>query len=166
MNTSRRFVTVGLALALGGLLSACAGGGNGEGAAHAGGHEDGEASVEAAVTGQPASAEDADRVITVETLDSLAFDPETIEVAAGETVTFVVTNPGKATHEFVLGNEAYQEEHGAEMGEGEHGEGAVEVEPGETKRLTWTFDEAGETLIGCHEPGHYEGGMVGTIEIS
>ena len=39
------------------------------------------------------------------------------------------------------------------------------VEPGESALLTWRFTESGEVLFGCHEPGHYEGGMVGTIEI-
>lgn len=42
---------------------------------------------------------------------------------------------------------------------------AVTVEPGDTAKITWRFEDAGEVLYGCHEPGHYEGGMVGTIEI-
>jgi uncharacterized cupredoxin-like copper-binding protein len=42
---------------------------------------------------------------------------------------------------------------------------AVKVGPGETAELTWRFDETGTLLYGCHEPGHYEGGMVGTIEV-
>ncbi len=40
---------------------------------------------------------------------------------------------------------------------------AVEVGPGETKELTWTFTTAGTTLYGCHEPGHYASGMRGSI---
>jgi hypothetical protein len=43
---------------------------------------------------------------------------------------------------------------------------AVTVPPGKTKALTWRFDNVGEVLFGCHEPGHYEGGMVGSIEVS
>jgi uncharacterized cupredoxin-like copper-binding protein len=39
------------------------------------------------------------------------------------------------------------------------------VAPGETEEITWTFTDAGGTLYGCHEPGHYEGGMVGSIEV-
>jgi uncharacterized cupredoxin-like copper-binding protein len=38
-----------------------------------------------------------------ETLDSMSYDPAEIHVEAGETVRFVVSNPGTATHEFVLG---------------------------------------------------------------
>lgn len=42
---------------------------------------------------------------------------------------------------------------------------AVTVRPGETKELTWKFGETGEVLFRCHEPGHYNGGMVGTIVV-
>lgn len=41
----------------------------------------------------------------------------------------------------------------------------VSVESGENASLTWRFTESGEVLYGCHEPGHYEGGMVGTIGV-
>jgi uncharacterized cupredoxin-like copper-binding protein len=36
---------------------------------------------------------------------------------------------------------------------------------GETGRVTMTFDFAQRLLIGCHEPGHYEAGMVGSIDV-
>jgi uncharacterized cupredoxin-like copper-binding protein len=29
-----------------------------------------------------------------------------------------------------------------------------------------TFDEPGNVLFACHQPGHYDGGMVGTITMS
>lgn len=29
----------------------------------------------------------------------------------------------------------------------------------------YTFEETGQLLAGCHEPGHYDGGMVATIVI-
>jgi len=43
---------------------------------------------------------------------------------------------------------------------------AVTAGPGETAELTWRFDESGDLLFGCHEPGHYDGGMVGQITVS
>jgi uncharacterized cupredoxin-like copper-binding protein len=76
-------------------------------------------------------------------------------------VTFVLTNKGKLTHEFVVirttrpagsllkGKEA--DEAGA-VGE----EGAVR--PGETKRLTLTLRRGHYALI-CNLPGHYLGGQ-------
>jgi uncharacterized cupredoxin-like copper-binding protein len=42
---------------------------------------------------------------------------------------------------------------------------SVSVGPGEIKELTWRFDQASEVLYGRHEPGHYKGGMVGSVEI-
>ena len=40
------------------------------------------------------------------------------------------------------------------------------VEPGDTGELSYTFDEAGPVQIGCHEPGHFEAGMVLDVEVS
>lgn len=121
--------------------------------------------------GEPADASEASRTIEVDALDAMAFDPATIEVAAGEVVTFAVTNTGEAVHEFILGDAAMQEEHAAEMGdmgsEMAHDEpNALSIQPGETAELTWRFGEAGTLRYACHEPGHYEAGMVGEITVS
>jgi uncharacterized cupredoxin-like copper-binding protein len=43
---------------------------------------------------------------------------------------------------------------------------AVAVAPGQSKELTYTFTEPGETLAGCHFPGHYDGGMKATITVT
>jgi uncharacterized cupredoxin-like copper-binding protein len=119
--------------------------------------------------GAPADPDDADRTIEIEALDAPKFDPDSLEVDAGDVVTFVVTNAGNNDHEFVLGDEEFQAAHGEAMGAGRmhHGGGmAIVIEPGDTEELTWQFSTRGEVLYGCHEPGHYEGGMVGTIEVS
>lgn len=124
--------------------------------------------------GEPAEAADADRTIEVEALDSLAYEPAAVEVAAGETITFVVTNSGVIVHEFVIGDAEVQEEHEAEMAEmAESGEmqmadepNAISLDPGETKRITWRFAEGGELEFACHQPGHYAGGMVGILTVS
>ena len=123
--------------------------------------------------GEPADAADADRTIEVDANDDLTYDPPSIEIQAGETITFVITNTGQAVHEFTLGDEALQDEHEEEMAEMmEEGEmtmedepNALSLDPGETGELTWHFTSSGELLYGCHEPGHYAGGMVGDITI-
>lgn len=118
--------------------------------------------------GEPGEQSEADRRLNISTLDSLEFVPASVAVEWGDTITFVVTNDGKTAHEFVVGDESYQQEHAAEMAGHERmdmGITGIEIEPGQTRRLTWTFTELGEVLYGCHEPGHYEGGMVGTIEV-
>ncbi|HVF53933.1 MAG TPA: plastocyanin/azurin family copper-binding protein [Actinomycetota bacterium] len=134
------------------------------------GHEHPESGGDAGVVlGAPGESGESDRTVEVIASDDLSFSPEDLEVEVGETVTFVIKNEGSTKHEFVLGDAAYQEAHAGEMSSGHHDAGtgnAVELAPGETKRLTWSFTQPGEMLFGCHEPGHYDGGMVGTIEIA
>lgn len=49
----------------------------------------------------------------------------------------------------------------------DHDSDAGVVEPGQTETFDYTFaSQAGEILAGCHEPGHYDAGMVAKITIS
>ncbi len=124
--------------------------------------------------GEPADAAAADRTVQVTALDTLAFDPATVQVEAGETIAFEVTNDGELVHEFVIGDQALQDEHEEEMKEMvESGEMMMEDEPngisvaaGETKQITWHFSEAGELQFACHQPGHYGAGMKGDVDVS
>jgi uncharacterized cupredoxin-like copper-binding protein len=120
--------------------------------------------------GGPADAGEATRTVDVTTLDTLTFEPSQLNVAAGETVTFRVTNDGQAVHEFILGDAAMQQEHAdgmAQMGEGMVHDQAnsLTLQPGETKQLTWRFGETGVLEYACHQPGHYAAGMRGQITI-
>lgn len=119
--------------------------------------------------GRPGDPADADRKIRIEALDTLEFDPDQVEVEEGEVVTFEVANVGKTIHEFTLGDEDFQMAHEEEMsmdGMAEDAPYSVTVDPGETKELTWVFSKPGEVVYGCHQPGHYEGGMVGAVTVS
>lgn len=106
------------------------------------------------------------RTVQVEMRD-IDFDPASVAVERGETVRFVFTNAGSLVHDAFVGDAAAQEEHERASREGEGGHGghgdsggdAITVDPGESGELVHTFDEAGEILIGCHEPGHYDAGM-------
>ena len=122
--------------------------------------------------GEPADASEADRTIEVTVDNDLAFEPADFEVAAGEVVTFRISNTGDVEHEFVLGDEQAQQQMADEMaeddGHGHSGEmsSAVTIHPGEEAELTWRFpDEATTVLVGCHVPGHYEAGMRGTVTV-
>lgn len=138
--------------------------------------EMGEMEEESFAFGEPADPSEADRTITVVALDDLAFDPSTLEVSAGEVITFEVENSGVLPHDFTLGDEEAQEEHAAEMAEmtgEEMGDEMAHDEPnaltlaaGETKSLTWRFTEPREILYGCHETGHYGAGVVGSITVT
>jgi uncharacterized cupredoxin-like copper-binding protein len=112
--------------------------------------------------------------------DRFRYRPEAIMVRAGRRVTFAVTNAGHLPHEFVLGDRATQLAHERQMqtaatGGHAHTHGAgtqpaspsggLAVPPGETRRLTWAFDEPGIVLYGCHVLGHWAAGMKGTIVV-
>jgi Cu+-exporting ATPase len=114
-----------------------------------------------------------DRTIAVEANDGMHFNPGHITLEEGETIAFTVTNTGNIDHEFVVGDAEVQEEHENEMVEDDEGDGhgdeetyAVEVAPGETKTLVYTFNDTGELEYGCHVPGHYDAGMKGTITVT
>jgi uncharacterized cupredoxin-like copper-binding protein len=107
--------------------------------------------------------------VEVTMTDAMRFEPAALTVKRGAPVTFVVKNAGLIVHEFFVGAEAAQVEHAMEMampGMTSHGHrNGLSVKPGETGELTMTFAEAGSQVVGCHEPGHYDAGMSGTITI-
>jgi len=129
---------------------------------------------------------EADRVIQIEAGD-MWFDPEKLDVTAGETVRFSVTNTGNLKHEFVIGDAEAHEEHREMMqamgeghdnghnGHGEHdmAEGAhggempsISLAPGESETLVWTAPANVDSLIyACNIAGHYESGMLGEIHL-
>lgn len=119
----------------------------------------------------PSASPTAPREIEV-ALSEFAYDPANIDVAAGETVRFVVTNTGTVQHELRLTTQAAVDAHLADAHAG-HGSaheepGLVVVEPGETKSLEWTFtsDPDGPTVVACLIPGHYEAGMHGELHVT
>jgi len=122
-------------------------------------------------TGRPGDPSQATRTIKIATGNELRFTPDTINVKAGETVTFEISDTGSLPHEFTLGTAEMQSTHAAQMaqmsGMAMHDDpGVVSLNPGETKTLTWTFTSPGTVLYGCHVPGHWEGGMKGTITVT
>lgn len=132
---------MGVALAL--VVFAACGGGDGD--------DEG-----AGTLGEAADAADADVTIEVIADDPFEFDPTSIEVEAGQTVLFQVTNEGDIDHEFQIGG-------GAGGHAGHSMEGHLHLPAGESGEMAWSFPEAGEVEFACHIAGHYESGMKGTI---
>lgn len=149
--------------------------------------------VEAVAFGEPGSQSEVNREIEVTMMDNY-FEPETINILAGETVRFVIKNYGDFLHEFNIGtaamHAAHQEEmmtmmeHGMltataiddDMMNMNHSDGgmsghvhddpnSVLLEPGETKELIWKFANATDLEFACNVPGHYDAGMMGRIEL-
>lgn len=124
--------------------------------------------------GHPGEANTVDRTIHIKAKDSMRFVPDKLTVKAGNTIKFVLTNVGKLEHEFVLGTKSEQKKHEKEMREmvqsGEmHMEHAdpneIELDPGATRTLIWTFTKPGTYQYACHEPGHHAAGMIGIITV-
>lgn len=120
--------------------------------------------------GMPGDPADADRVVEIVASDSFSYDPDSVEVSAGETVTFRVTNAGAIRHEFVVGTQEEQDHHEEEMADMggmamADEANAIAIEPGETKDLTLTFTEGGSLQFACHETGHYAAGMIGDLTV-
>jgi uncharacterized cupredoxin-like copper-binding protein len=107
--------------------------------------------------------------IDVTLTDAMRIEPDPMTVPADVPITFVVTNIGVIDHEFMLGDEAEQNDHEQEMlepGAMAHDHSyTIVVKPGETKELVFTFDSPGMTFAGCHIPGHYPAGMKATINV-
>ena len=106
-----------------------------------------------------------ERTITIE-IEHSAFIPTELDVEEGERVRFVVVNNDPIDHEFIVGDEEIQLIH--EKGtEAHHGarDGEISIPAGETRETSYTFDEPGRLLYGCHLPQHYRYGMKGEIRI-
>jgi uncharacterized cupredoxin-like copper-binding protein len=120
--------------------------------------------------GQPGDAKKVDRTVRIKALDTMRYDKRELNVRVGETVRFTVTNAGKVRHEFVIGDAAEQHEHEKEM-QGMPGmvmpdeANGISLAPGETKSIVWQFAGPGTVEFACHEPGHYEAGMVSHITV-
>lgn len=144
-----------------------------------------------AAGGQPGDPAAAKRTIEVVMHDNY-FEPEQLNVAAGETVRLKVRNEGSLVHEFNIGTAAMHEahqgqmqmmvEHGViqgshinhermmmDMGGGhtmEHNHAnSLLLEPGQEAELVWTFASADSLEFACNVPGHYQSGMMGDIHV-
>ncbi len=118
------------------------------------------------VAGDPAAAT---RTIVVEMGDDMRFTPDRVTVEEGETIRFVARNKGAVMHELVIGTPEVLAEHAEMMArfpDMEHDEPYMaHVAPGEAGEIVWTFNRAGEFDFACLLPGHFQAGMVGSIDV-
>lgn len=99
------------------------------------------------------------RIIKIEVTDLLLFDPTVVTIQQGETITFRITNGGKAEHEFKVGpmKDVFDDLPSTPEVAG--------ITPGTTKSLTYTFTGTGPYAYACHAPGHFENGMFGFVNV-
>lgn len=118
--------------------------------------------------GGPGKASDVKRVVQVEARNP-AFNVKQIQVRAGETIKFVVTNKSTIAHEFAIASSKEHEGHRAmmrDMPDMVHEEpNVVTIKPGETKELIWKFGNDTDLEFACNIPGHAEQGMIGKFRV-
>lgn len=112
----------------------------------------------------------ADRTVDITMTDN-KYDPASVQVTKGETIKFRFHNNGAMVHEAFIGSAKDQAHHDQEMvamPDMNHAspDEMVTVKPGKSGDLTVTFDRTGETMIGCHQPGHWAAGMKATVDVT
>jgi uncharacterized cupredoxin-like copper-binding protein len=104
------------------------------------------------------------RMIVLRMDDHLEFVPSEVSVTPGETILFVLPNVGtEVTHEFQLGP---ADRVALDQVDGQIVVEADQIEPRHVAYLTYTFGAVGPYAFACHEPGHYESGMKGIIDLA
>ena len=120
--------------------------------------------------GEPGRAEQVTRTVTIDMADNMRFTPAEVSVRQGETVRFVVRNSGAVKHELVLSTPDELKEHYALMLKNpgmEHADdNMVSVAPGKAGEIVWRFTRAGKVDFACLQPGHYDAGMKGLVNVA
>ena len=131
------------------------------------------------------------RVIKVIMYDNY-YEPNSFQINAGETIKFEVENAGELVHEFNIANKMMHMKHQPEMEKmveneilfadsidkikmknmakidksmGHSHSNSVLLEPKEKGDIIWKFDNAVNVEVACNVPGHYQIGMIATVDI-
>jgi putative spermidine/putrescine transport system substrate-binding protein len=125
--------------------------------------------ISASAIGQPGNPREVSRTVTVTMNDTMRFDPDRIEVHAGETIRFALQNKGQLRHELVLGEPDALRRHAAMMqlmpDMVHSGPNMASLAPGERGELIWRFTRPGFVAFACLQSGHLEAGMKGAVSV-
>jgi uncharacterized cupredoxin-like copper-binding protein len=107
------------------------------------------------------SGAEADEQAVVVEINHSRFDPGHLTFEEGTTVRFVIRNEDPIDHEFILGDREVQARHEVGRDSHHHGRvpGEISVPAGRTRSTSYTIEDAGTLIIGCHLPSHYRYGM-------
>jgi len=118
--------------------------------------------------GEPGKASAVSRTVAVSAQD-MRYSMKSLDVKAGETIRFVLTNKGPSKHEFVIGDRAFHAGHIKEMEAMPDmpmdEDNSIDIPPGKVKALIWRFTKPGSYIFGCDMPGHFQAGMHGIITV-
>jgi uncharacterized cupredoxin-like copper-binding protein len=149
------------------LLASTAIGSAFAGGTRAGGHDHEHDSESIGKAGDPKAAT---RTVKIDMDDAMRFTPAKLTAKQGETIRFQISNSGKLKHEMVLGTEKELKEHYEVMKknpEMEHDDpNQVSLAPGEKGEIVWQFTKTGKVDFACLQPGHFDAGMKGKVEVA
>ena len=141
--------------------------------------------------GSKGNVNDISRVIKVIMYDNY-YEPSSFQINAGETIKFEVENAGELVHEFNIANKMMHIKHQPEMEKmveneilladsidrekmkkmakmdkamGHSHSNSVLLAPNEKGDLVWKFDNAMNIEIACNVPGHYQIGMIASVDL-
>ena len=104
------------------------------------------------------------RMVVIRMDDHLEFVPSEVSITPGETILFALPNVGTAlTHEFQVGP---ADRVALDQADGQIVVEVDKIEPLHVDYLIYTFGSVGPYAFACHEPGHYEAGMKGIIDLT
>jgi uncharacterized cupredoxin-like copper-binding protein len=104
------------------------------------------------------------RMVVLRMTDNLEFVPSEVSVTPGETILFVLANIGpNQTHEFQIGP---ADRVALDQVDGQIVVEVDKIEPLHIDYVTYTFGSIGPYAFACHEPGHYEAGMKGIVDLT
>ncbi len=119
--------------------------------------------------GQPGTASEVSRTVSMTMSDAMRFTPDRIEVRKGETIRFVLQNEGQLRHELVFGEPEALRRHAAMMQMMpdmlHSGPNMTSLAPGEHGELIWKFTRTGTVTFACLQSGHLEAGMLGAVAV-
>jgi uncharacterized cupredoxin-like copper-binding protein len=126
-------------------------------------------STEETAFGRQGNPSKATRTVRISMADTMRYTPSELKVKKGATIQFVVRNNGKLMHEMVIGTMADLKQHAELMkkhpGMVHEEPHMAHVAPGRSETLVWQFTKPGTFHFGCLEPGHFEAGMIGKVEV-
>jgi uncharacterized cupredoxin-like copper-binding protein len=105
-------------------------------------------------------------------IDGFHFVPDHFTVHRGDSVRFLISNPDRVGHELFIGTIAEQAMRReaapstpSDVGSVTHFGYGIYVPALTDGELDYAFSNDTDLLIGCHLPGHWEEGMVATIDV-
>jgi uncharacterized cupredoxin-like copper-binding protein len=104
---------------------------------------------------QPAGAANGNNQVEIVATE-MRFNPNRIDARVGQPVLITIVNKGNERHDLAFPAIEMPHLQGVE----------TLTEPGQSTRLTMTFDKAGTYTFQCTIPGHAASGMTGAVFVS